>query len=1405
MAAPLSLVSKYFTSEQRTNLAVTLSENLDSDPENPIVLCDLINDLEPRVFDQIYPNVLKYVENVTTSGNEKDFPGTLQIIKQSDRLCADVLGSILTQLKRCFTNRFNFVSAFQDQVEKLAEHNLEDVSKELVLSLFEFLTQLFSSLEVAVPPNTDRIICLFLGHKEEEIAFACSKLILWRIELIVDDTEVWDTVFGLESTGITKRHRSNAYILWLRILNCPKGDFKNNTHFQNNVINQDFYWKLLQKGMAGKLHEARKFCLSILQLSLKSINSSFQTEILTWDTKNSSRLIKEWSRFTTLFEILGIDTSLHQTQAAVNDILGLITPESLIHPSWGFCLLCTGFQAAMDSVRRYSAHILLSIKPESLHLIKYGLPYFEGTFLPYLMLSTHFAVRSTDGSTNEMECEYGDKLCDFLCHTLKSLKTQEEYSSVSLSILHVLDNMKESFDAVRFYATLGMVRGLQNQKVLEYGKHDHLILKLLDNFSEGNLFKTAIQTLNLRLILSFKLDSLANLGTIVTKFVKFNKYDIFWDNLAHVLDYLTSCGVSFGDIMELLHQDIPEDEKILLACFGAKVSDCDIQVLESFIAEQTETFLGKLVESGVNVSQISSGLEVKVQMLYQHALSGSADEQIYESLSTIESTAGSYSIDKLWTAITAGFVSDNYSVLLGTLSKFKMLNTFVDVFGFGDVKIQLNSILEFKESICSNSAECVKTVSNFYKFREDAFGEYHRFVALYVSKNGVDQVEFKQVLGNLNFGSTHFVTLYSICTIMKDCFELEVVPSEALQTCILGLCESWAELDADRLKLNEKELHTLFLLVIFHPFVLSNAVKSAILNEALLAIGDSVLFNSYGRRGLLTCMAKSLVDFQVLNPELFERLTFLPQLLVRAICQRQLQTSTFRIEEIIAKSYDKYLSPKKNSNIYEEIYGVEEVAARVWLFAIVNSVKTQKFAVAILDYIFDREDLTHFFKVSKKADGLEEYFRSQKAKIVLSVIDKVDLDVSIELYFDHLIHFIENDPSPLVRVYFEWIIAGHILKRPELSSTIFDKLVASLESHEAKPILVTIYERILYLMIQSLDRETEIEYLTKLLTIIIPAASTNKAVTRHFSMSLATAVYVEIRKKSLNIDDNLKKMVDNMYKSALAQDAFGQFRSGDALLWNIVEDLNLTSISGGLLLRLNDREVDFITKEEFEKYLSEKQVQRLNHPVGENRPELWVRELKAQKNRILQESSQISESPLQTKSGAWSTVMDVDESARGSDIVRSDLIVIASLVDKPPNLGGICRLCDVLGAGLMTIHDAKIKEHPQFKSVAVTADFWMPMAEVKPEQIVDFLKEKKAEGYELIGLEQTDKSVVLDKDLKFPKKSVILLGREKEGIPGELLAELDLCVEIKQVGVVRSMNIQTATAVIVHAYSAQNC
>lgn len=74
-------------------------------------------------------------------------------------------------------------------------------------------------------------------------------------------------------------------------------------------------------------------------------------------------------------------------------------------------------------------------------------------------------------------------------------------------------------------------------------------------------------------------------------------------------------------------------------------------------------------------------------------------------------------------------------------------------------------------------------------------------------------------------------------------------------------------------------------------------------------------------------------------------------------------------------------------------------------------------------------------------------------------------------------------------------------------------------------------------------------------------------------------------------------------------------------------------------------------------------------------------------------------------------------------------------------------------------------------------------------------------GLRQVGLEQTTTSECITQ-FKFPIKTVLLLGREKEGIPVELIQMLDACVEIPQLGMIRSLNVHVSAAIAMYQYTA---
>lgn len=156
----------------------------------------------------------------------------------------------------------------------------------------------------------------------------------------------------------------------------------------------------------------------------------------------------------------------------------------------------------------------------------------------------------------------------------------------------------------------------------------------------------------------------------------------------------------------------------------------------------------------------------------------------------------------------------------------------------------------------------------------------------------------------------------------------------------------------------------------------------------------------------------------------------------------------------------------------------------------------------------------------------------------------------------------------------------------------------------------------------------------------------------------------------------------------------------------------------------------------------------------------------------------------------------------GERASRQHLILVASLLDRIPNLAGLARTCEVFKASSLVIADANIVHDKQFQLISVTAEKWVPMIEVPVDSLKVFLERKKREGFSILGLEQTANSIPLDQHI-FPKKTVLVLGREKEGIPVEIIHVLDACLEIPQLGVVRSLNVHVSGAIALWEYTRQ--
>ncbi len=74
-------------------------------------------------------------------------------------------------------------------------------------------------------------------------------------------------------------------------------------------------------------------------------------------------------------------------------------------------------------------------------------------------------------------------------------------------------------------------------------------------------------------------------------------------------------------------------------------------------------------------------------------------------------------------------------------------------------------------------------------------------------------------------------------------------------------------------------------------------------------------------------------------------------------------------------------------------------------------------------------------------------------------------------------------------------------------------------------------------------------------------------------------------------------------------------------------------------------------------------------------------------------------------------------------------VVVASLVDKVPNLAGLARTCEVFAAECLVLRDVRVAGEAGFKDMSATAAEWVALAECPPTlpALTRYLQERKAQ------------------------------------------------------------------------------
>lgn len=146
------------------------------------------------------------------------------------------------------------------------------------------------------------------------------------------------------------------------------------------------------------------------------------------------------------------------------------------------------------------------------------------------------------------------------------------------------------------------------------------------------------------------------------------------------------------------------------------------------------------------------------------------------------------------------------------------------------------------------------------------------------------------------------------------------------------------------------------------------------------------------------------------------------------------------------------------------------------------------------------------------------------------------------------------------------------------------------------------------------------------------------------------------------------------------------------------------------------------------------------------------------------------------------------------------LVAVLHDVRSMHNIGAAFRNADAFGIKKLILSGfSPCPPRPEITKTAIGAEEFVSWEST--DSITDILRELKNEGYLVVGLEQTDQSVMITEYQPPTIKNICLVfGNEVTGLDESLLPLIDTFVEIPQYGNKHSLNVSVTVGVTLYAF-----
>lgn len=149
---------------------------------------------------------------------------------------------------------------------------------------------------------------------------------------------------------------------------------------------------------------------------------------------------------------------------------------------------------------------------------------------------------------------------------------------------------------------------------------------------------------------------------------------------------------------------------------------------------------------------------------------------------------------------------------------------------------------------------------------------------------------------------------------------------------------------------------------------------------------------------------------------------------------------------------------------------------------------------------------------------------------------------------------------------------------------------------------------------------------------------------------------------------------------------------------------------------------------------------------------------------------------------------------------KSNIIIVLDNIRSAHNVGSVFRTADAFV--VKSIHCCGITTVPPNRDLLKASLGSQESIEWKYfPATIESISDLKKSGFRIIGIEQLDKSIFLNK-FQFNKteKIALVFGNEVHGLSDEILNQLDSAIEIPQFGTKHSFNISISAGIVLWEY-----